>query len=126
MWLQYSLIEDPPPLVEDINQHDPDYYVENFTAVGMDIDGQRRYVLEAERLAHYPDDDTALLDYPHIIQYQVGVSPRHTYAESGWMAPSGDEILLSGNVRVLQGQGDQTSGVVTTRQLRLHLNQKLK
>lgn len=126
LWLQYGLIEAPAPAPTDANPHDPDYYIENFTATGVDTAGSRKYVLEAERLAHYPDDDTALLDNPHIIQYEAGLPPRHTYAESGWMAPDGEEILLTGNVRVIQGQGADSSGVMTTRKMRIHLKEKLQ
>jgi lipopolysaccharide export system protein LptC len=69
VWLQFGIIEDQPISFDSEQRHDPDYYIENFTAVGMDEQGQRRYVLEAERMVHYPDDDTALLDNPHVVEY---------------------------------------------------------
>ena len=62
-WMQSDLLDESTneqQLITD--NHDPDYYIENFTAVGMDIDGNRQYVLEAERMVHFPDDDTSLLD----------------------------------------------------------------
>ena len=52
-------------------------------------------------MAHFPDDDTALLDYPHVIEYEIGFAPRHTFADSGWMNSTGDEILLTDNVRIV-------------------------
>ncbi len=124
LWLQFGLIERAPTTLDGDARHDPDYYVENFTAIGMDEQGRRRYVLEAERMVHYPDDDTALLDNPHVIQYEAGQAPRHTYSESGWMSPDGNEILLTGNVRVVQGRGQGGSGgVMTTEKLRILLEQ---
>ena len=69
VWMQSDLLEESTneqQLITD--NHDPDYYIENFTAVGMDTDGNRQYVLEAERMVHFPDDDTSLLDKPHVIQ----------------------------------------------------------
>lgn len=130
VWLQFGIIDQQPGQQFDGKQrHDPDYYMENFTAVGMDEEGRRKYVLEAERMVHYPDDDTALLDDPHIIQYEPGVAPRHSYSESGWMASDGNEVLLTGNVKVIQGRAPEGSsaensggGVLTTERLRVLLD----
>lgn len=123
LWLQYGIIEEQPIAEDTPERHDPDYYIENFTAVGMDKDGRRRYILEAERMVHYPDDDTALLDSPHIVQFAPGVAPQHTYSESGWMSSDGNEILLTGNVRVIRGRGrDGGGGIMTTEKLRILLN----
>ena len=104
-WLQFGIIEQEQAVFDGKERHDPDYYVENFTAVGMDENGQRRYVLEAERMVHYPDDDTALLDNPHVIKYAEGSPPQHTYSDSGWVSSDGNEVLLTGNVRVIQYTG---------------------
>ena len=125
MWLQFGIIEKEQVEFDGNERHDPDYYIENFTAVGMDEKGIRRYVLEAERLVHYPDDDTALLDNPHIIQYEDGAPPRHTYSESGWISSDGNEVLLTGNVRVIQNvSGEEDSGqtVLTTEKMRIYLD----
>ena len=128
VWLQFGIIERPVNKFDGNERHDPDYYMENFTAIGMDEEGRRKYVVEAERMVHYPDDDTALLDNPHIIQYQPGVAPRHSYSESGWMSSDGNEVLLTGNVRVIQGapeQGNQDQsggGVLTTEKLSILLD----
>lgn len=125
IWLQFGIIEKEQVVFDGNERHDPDYYIENFTAVGMDERGVRRYVLEAERLVHYPDDDTALLDNPHIIQYEEGAPPRHTYSESGWISSDGNEVLLTGNVRVIQNAGGgEGSGntVLTTEKMRIYLD----
>ena len=64
------------------------YYIQNFTATGRDEAGVI-YVLKAERLAHFPIDNTALLDKPHLVQYQEGEPARQTTSESGWMSSDG-------------------------------------
>ena len=114
-WMQSDLLDESTneqQLITD--NHDPDYYIENFTAVGMDIDGNRQYVLEAERMVHFPDDDTSLLDKPHVIQYESERSPTHIYSETGWISADGDEVILTGNVRVIRGRDSTGSGGVTT------------
>jgi len=131
VWLQFGIIEQPYVPADGDTRHDPDYYMENFTAVGMDDQGRRKYILEAERMVHYPDDDTALLDNPHIVQFRPGQAPQHSYSESGWMSSDGNEILLTGNVRVIQGRapegaegGDGSGGgVMTTEKLRVLLDE---
>jgi len=126
LWLQFVVLRDDA-VTEEIDRSDePDYYIENFTAVGMDDLGERRYVLEAERMVHFPADGTALLDNPHVIQYEAGTAPKHTYAESGWVGPAGDEVLMTGNVRVIQGRGSSSGGgVMKTEKLRVRLKKKL-
>lgn len=123
IWLQNALIEDPPELQDFDQRHDPDYYIENFTATGMDKNGQRRFVIEAERMAHFPDDDTALLDFPHVIEYEDGFAPRHTYADSGWMSSTGDEILLTGNVKiVVEADSRGPGGTMLAKRMRILLD----
>ena len=123
IWLQNELIEEEPEERNYNERHDPDYYVENFTATGLDKNGQRRFVIEAKRMAHFPDDDTALLDYPHIIEYEIGLAPRHTYADSGWMNSTGDEILMTGNVRVVvEADSRGPGGTMKSKTLRILLD----
>lgn len=121
LWMQLGVLEQPAPPVDVTERHDPDYYIENFTAYGVDETGQRKYVLEAERMVHYPDDNTALLDKPHVIQYESGQTPKHVYADSGWMSMDGDEVLMTGNVRVISAEGEGTAPAVTTTD-KLHIN----
>ena len=126
-WMQMSFLEESTN--EELvlaESHDPDYYIENFTAVGMDINGERQYVLEAERMVHFPDDDTSLLDKPHVIQYEPGRAPTHIYSETGWVSANGDEVILTGNVRVIRGRDSTGSGgVTTTEKLKVVLKEPL-
>jgi lipopolysaccharide export system protein LptC len=125
--LQNAMIEDEPEIQTYNDRHDPDYYIENFTATGLDKNGQRRFVIEAERMAHFPDDDTALLDFPHVIEYEQGSAPRHTYADSGWMSSSGDEILLTGNVKiVIEADASGPGGTMKAKRMRILLDKTTK
>lgn len=129
IWLQFGLIQKEQEVFDGEERHDPDYYIENFTSIGMDEKGRRRYVLEAERMVHYPDDDTALLDNPHVIQYEEGAPPKHTYAESGWVSSDGNEVMLTGNVRVIQKAGGKKragGGDITTDKMKIFLDNQSK
>jgi len=127
IFLQNALIEDQPVAQDFDQRHDPDYYIENFTATGMDKNGQRRFVIEAERMAHFPDDDSALLDNPHVIEYEIGFAPRHTYSDQGWMSGPGDEILLTGNVKiVVEADSRGPGGVMKSQRMRILLDKTKK
>ena len=115
IWMQVNLLEPAENKAEAPLINEPDYYIQNFTATGRDEAGVI-YVLKAERLAHFPIDNTALLDKPHLVQYQEGKPARQTTSESGWMSGDGSEVLLSGNVEVTQFRTDADPGSVTRTQ----------
>ena len=120
IYLQNSLMEDDPEPTDYNSRHDPDYYIINFTATGFSEDGKKRYVIEAARMLHFPDDDTALLDDVHITEFEEGFAPRHTYADSGWMNSTGDEVILKENVRVVI-EADSRGPAITQRSNRLRI-----
>ena len=123
IYLQTSQLEDEPELQDFNNRHDPDYYIENFVATGLDKNGRRRFVIKATRMAHFPDDDTALFDNPHIVQYQEGLAPRHTYGDSGWMNSTGDEVIMTGNVKVVvEADASGPGGTITSKRMRVLLD----
>ena len=115
IWMQVNLLEPAQNKTAPLPTNEPDYYIQNFTATGRDEAGVI-YVLKAERLAHFPIDNTALLDKPHLVQYQEGKPARQTTSESGWMSGDGSEVLLSGNVEVTQFRTDADPGSVTRTQ----------
>lgn len=123
IYLQTSLTDDAPVLQDFDNRHDPDYYIENFVATGLDKNGERRFVIKAERMAHFPDDDTALFNRPHIVQYEEGLAPRHTYADEGWMNSTGDEVLMTGNVEVIvEADSRGPGGSIKSKRMRVLLD----
>ena len=106
IWMQVNLLEPAQNKTAPLPTNEPDYYIQNFTATGRDEAGVI-YVLKAERLAHFPIDNTALLDKPHLVQYQEGKPARQATSESGW---------LTGNVEVTQFSNDEDPGSVTRTQ----------
>ena len=113
LWLQMNFLKPTLPQIETVISHEPDYYIYKFTATGRDANGIA-YVLEAKRLAHFPDDNTALLDEPRLVQYEQDTSSRTTSSDSGLVYENGTKILLQGNVQVSQGATDTAVGSVTS------------
>lgn len=109
-------------LFDSENRHEPDYTIENFTAIEMDAQGWRKHELRAAKLEHYADDDSADLTQPYLVQYSLDAAPVHTRADRGRVSPDGKEILMQGNVRVTRGaSGSDPAGEVQTREMRVIL-----
>ena len=113
LWLQMNFLKPTLPQNGTVISHEPDYYIHKFTATGRDANGIA-YVLEAKRLAHFPADNTALLDEPRLVQYEQDKSSRTTSSDSGLVYENGTKILLQGNVQVSQGATDTAVGSVTS------------
>jgi lipopolysaccharide export system protein LptC len=90
--------ESPPAL----RRHDPDYMVTNFTTTTYTADGAAETVMSAERMVHYPDDDTTELFAPRVVQAKPQ-QPRYSVrADRGQLSRDGDEIFLYGSVLLVR------------------------
>lgn len=98
LWLRGQVREAAPEGVEAKVPHIPDFTIENFEAVAMDVNGQPRQRLVAPRLLHYADDKTATVDQPHVTIYNAVTPPWQIDAERGWLSADGNTLRLSGEV----------------------------
>ncbi len=121
-WMQYGLLEPPVEELSEEEKNAPDYYIENFVSTGMDKFG-KMYELRADRMVHYPIGDRALLDNPHIVQYDLDQTPRHIYADSGWLYNTTSKVLLTGNVRVVQSRTGEAGGASMGEKMVIILDQ---
>lgn len=96
--------------------HDPDYIIERFSATAFDAQGEQRYLLAAERMTHYMDDDTTALEQPRFA-IQEGGHPRwRADAVRGVVSANGENVHLLDDVRVQQAAAAQPV-VLTTQYL---------
>jgi len=86
-------------------RHDPDAIMENFSAVKMNDQGAPRFIMNAKKMQHYPDDDSTELDAPMITTLSAGLPPIHISAQRGLVSSKGDEVYLHSNVRVVREAG---------------------
>jgi lipopolysaccharide export system protein LptC len=107
----------PPAAVE----RTPDSVLESYRITLHAEDGQPRYRLRGPRLSHYPDDDSNLLDQPHLTVYAAAQDPAWTVAAaSGRLSAGGDELLLNGPVTLERLPGpDRPPLRIDTRDLRV-------
>lgn len=95
--------------VETRPQSGPDFTAESARIVGYGVDGDRRYELVAERIAHYPQGDTTQLALPRLTLYAEGRITRVS-AMRGEVSPGGERVDLANAVRVRR-DGEGSSGL---------------
>lgn len=105
----------------EIVGHTPDYYVEGLTGITMDSEGRPSQRLTAERMTHYPDDDSTELILPRMTLYdEQGRPPWRARSEKGWVSGDGEVILLQGEVHIDRSMSKDVRPIhITTRDLRI-------
>lgn len=100
LWLE-RLVRDEPH-TQATRRHDPDYSVGRFTLVDYSREGVAVSTLSAEKMVHFPDDDSTELVAPRAVQTQPG-QPRLTLsADRGTLSQDGSEMFLYDNVLMLR------------------------
>ncbi len=98
-WLS-RFVEDDAARTLANKRHDPDVVVEKFTAQKLSPSGDVQYVVSADKMAHFPDDDSSVLES---IVFTATALDRPTViarAPIGRVIKGGDEIAMEGGVVV--------------------------
>lgn len=109
----YWLNQQVQPLQANAGQqrHDVDFVIDGFSALTLNTQGQPRFTLIAEKLWHYPDDDTTHLQMPQLTSLYKDRPPTLTTAQTGMLSSKGEDVFLYDEVRVLRpafnGIGEQ-------------------
>ena len=109
----------PPNLPHDARlRHDPDYIVENFSATRLGEDGMPRYTLSAQRMMHYPDDDSTQLEAPRFVHFSRDRAPVVATSRIAWVSSNGKKAHLQDNVKVVrEAEGSKSALVMETSAL---------
>lgn len=95
-WLaQQARLSDP---VARQPGHDIDYTADQITLTRMDETGRAQYVVDATKLIHFADDDSAELTRPKMIGAKIGRPEMRVRADLGKTTSEGQEVRLYGNV----------------------------
>ena len=97
IWLERATRTDEPVVWAE--QTGPDFAAEFTRVTSFGDDGRQRYELVADRLEHFPADDTTRLHLPRL--HMLGEdSETFVTANSANVSPGGDQVDLTGEVRV--------------------------
>jgi len=114
-WLWRLLTEDenrPAPA----GPHEPDYYIVDMVRHSMNKQGELQNVLIADRVYHYPDDDSTELARPRMEIYNDTASPWQVTAERGTVKSDMELVLLHGRVEIwrLDDAGEREFEILTS------------
>jgi len=94
----FESIKKKPALNDEVLRHDPDYFLENFTATTTDIKGKLAYKVTGIHLEHYPDDDSLKLTQAVFSFYEDERISWTVRSNEALIFQEKQEIYLSGNV----------------------------
>jgi len=100
-WLDRK-VQPPARLPQGNTRHDPDFFIEGFSAVKMNPDGTRRYALAAKRMVHYPDDNSTQLELPRLIYFDYERAPVTIRSETAEVEHGGDDVYFRDDVQIIR------------------------
>lgn len=119
-WLQEQITRPPKPAA-NAEKRAPDYYLDDFTLIAMNRQGQPRSRLSAKRMSHYAYDDHAELTQPRVLFYPHDGAPWHVRAEQGRVSDNNKLVNLLGPVQIERpASADNRPVTVNTRDLAVY------
>jgi lipopolysaccharide export system protein LptC len=106
LWLERA-VQAPERDRSGKTRHDPDFVAEDFGITKFGAAGKPEYKLTAERMLHYPDDESTTVVAPRLVQLPDSAPPIVIRSDRGLISKNGDEASFHGNVVVVReaGQG---------------------
>ena len=89
-------------------RHDPDLFIERFSAVTFDADGKVRQMLAATRAEHFPDDGSVELVGPAFELTEPGKPRLAVTASKGTVSGDRETVTLRGDVRATRDAAPAT------------------
>ena len=86
------------------HRHDPDYMADHFLVRRFDADGALQHTLAAQKMLHYPDDDSTEVIAPRLTYHRD--PPVLVSSNKAWLDKDGKHVKLDGDVRVIRDGSD--------------------
>jgi lipopolysaccharide export system protein LptC len=113
------------PVESKVMRHEQDYFVERFTLVKLNAQGQPSFRLAADLMTHFPDDDTSEFVNPKLVSLDKKKPVITVMSDSGKAGPQGDIMELFGNVVLTRAPSEASKQLkLTTEYLSIDTNQE--
>ncbi len=97
-------------------RHDPDYIIQNFEVRRFNPQGQLQHTVVADRMRHYPDDDSTVVTMPRITYHRN--PPTFISAREALVSSKGEHVTLIDDVHVRRsGIDNKPDTILTTSRL---------
>lgn len=112
-WLNQQ-VQPMPPRPDSSKRHDADFIVSNFSATTLNEQGVPRFLMSAQKMVHYPDDDSTRLDEPQLSSFTADRPPVYTSARQGEVSSKGEEVFLRDEVKLVRAASATQSEMTFT------------
>ncbi|MDO8413005.1 MAG: LPS export ABC transporter periplasmic protein LptC [Gallionellaceae bacterium] len=110
-WLSQQVLP-LPPAADSSKRHDPDFIVDKFNATTFSLEGKPRFIVAAQKMLHYPDNDSTFLEAPRLTSLPPDSPALYANANKGTVSGKGDEIFLHDEVRLVRAASPTQSELV--------------
>lgn len=118
-WLNLQ-VQPLPAKSDGSKRHDPDFIVDKVSATTLDEQGAPHFLMSAQQIVHYPDDDSTHVVEPRLTSLSANQPSIYTSARTGEISSGGDEVILRGGVRLVRAAtATQSEMVFATDYLRV-------
>lgn len=120
-WRRMASPPAEPAALPTATTRDTDYTLERFTLTLLDEQGRLNVSLAGESMEHDPRGKRSLIESPEAVVTGAGESRWEGSAREGVISDEGDELQLTGNVRLARGPRESVSPLeLTTESLTLY------
>ncbi|MDE2118241.1 MAG: LPS export ABC transporter periplasmic protein LptC [Betaproteobacteria bacterium] len=112
-WLNQQ-VQPLPPKPDAGKRHDPDFIISKFSATTLNEQGVPHFLVSAQKMMHYPDDDSTHLDEPQLSSVNADRPPVYAFARQGEVSSKGDEIFLRDDVKLVRAASATQSEMTFT------------
>jgi lipopolysaccharide export system protein LptC len=98
-WVQISIENESEKRGNKLS-NSPDYFLTNFKTTQTESDGSIRFILLANEMTHFNQDETTRLKKPLFIKYKNNVPSSQIEGGVGLISTDGEEVQIIDNVKV--------------------------
>lgn len=98
-WLERT-VQMAVPAARDTARNDPDVVAQNVNTLILNEQGRLETTLAADKMVHFPADDSTELVEPRLVQLRDNQPPIRVRADRGAVSKDGEEVRFYGNVVV--------------------------
>jgi lipopolysaccharide export system protein LptC len=118
-WLNLQ-VQPLPGKPDSGKRHAADFIVSRFSATTLDEQGAPRFLMTAQKMTHYPDNDSTHLEDPQLASFFPARPTIYTSAKRGEISSKGEEVFLRDEVRLVRA-GSATQSVMAFSTAYLHV-----
>jgi lipopolysaccharide export system protein LptC len=96
-WVQISVENEKR---ENNLSNSPDYFLTNFKTIQTESDGSIRFILSANEMTHFAQDDTTRLKKPLFVIYKNNLPSSRIEGGVGFVSADGEEVKMIDNVKI--------------------------